>query len=142
MVYCSKCGCTEDKYFGINNNQLYCRRCIVFKDENVKNNVSKIIIQGHTDSQPYAGAKSYEESYFKNMDLSVRRASSVAEYIVFSSYNDKKSYEKDLLKIISIEGKGSSEPILVDGKEDYDKSRRVELKLTFKDKSILNAIKI
>lgn len=36
MVYCSKCGCTEDKYFGINNNQLYCRRCIVFKDENVK----------------------------------------------------------------------------------------------------------
>ena len=114
----------------------------IFKDENVKNNVSKIIIQGHTDSQPYAGAKSYEESYFKNMDLSVRRASSVAEYIVFSSYNDKKSYEKDLLKIISIEGKGSSEPILVDGKEDYDKSRRVELKLTFKDKSILNAIKI
>lgn len=113
----------------------------IMKDENIKKNISKIIIQGHTDSQPYAGARSDEEKYFKNMDLSVRRASSVAEYIVYSDYADKKVYEKDLFKILSIEGKGSSEPIIVNGKEDYDKSRRVELKIMFKDKNILDSIK-
>ena len=50
-------------------------------------------------------------------------------------------YEKDLFKLLSVEGKGPSEPVLVNGKEDYAKSRRVELKLVFKDKSILDAIK-
>lgn len=113
----------------------------IMKDEKIKNNISKIIIQGHTDSQPYAGANTDEEKYFKNMDLSIRRASSVAEYIVYSNYSDKKIYEKDLFKMLSVEGKGSSEPIIVNGKEDYDKSRRVELKITFKDKNIIDVIK-
>ena len=53
----------------------------------------------------------------------------------------KKAYEKDLFKLLSVEGKGPSEPVLTDGKEDYAKSRRVELKLVFKDKSILDSIK-
>lgn len=113
----------------------------IMQDPAVKNNISKIIIQGHTDSQTYAGAKSDEEKYFKNMDLSLRRAASVAEYVVYSDFNGKKTYEKDLFKLLSVEGKGPSEPVLTDGKEDYAKSRRVELKLVFKDKSILDTIK-
>ena len=113
----------------------------IMQDPTVKNNVAKIIIQGHTDSQTYAGAKSDEEKYFKNMDLSLRRAASVAEYVVYSDFKGKKTYEKDLFKLLSVEGKGPSEPVLTDGKEDYAKSRRVELKLVFKDKSILDTIK-
>lgn len=113
----------------------------IMKDKNIKNKISKIIIQGHTDSQPHAEAKSDEEKYYKNMDLSIRRAAAVAEYIVYANYKDKKDYDKELYKILTIEGKGSSEPILINGKEDYDKSRRVELKLTFKDKNILNTLK-
>lgn len=113
----------------------------ILNDKNIEKNISQIIIQGHTDSQPFAGAKSKEEAYYKNMDLSIRRASSVAEYIVYSNYKDKKAYERELFKMLTVEGKGSSEPIIVNGKEDYAKSRRVELKLTFKDKSILDAIK-
>ena len=113
----------------------------IMQDPTVKNNISKIIIQGHTDSQTYAGAKSDEEKYFKNMDLSLRRAASVAEYVVYSDFKGKKTYEKDLFKLLSVEGKGPSEPVLTDGKEDYAKSRRVELKLVFKDKSILDTIK-
>lgn len=113
----------------------------IMQDSSVKNNISKIIIQGHTDSQTYAGAKSDEEKYFKNMDLSLRRAASVAEYVVYSDFKGKKTYEKDLFKLLSVEGKGPSEPVLVTGKEDFAKSRRVELKLVFKDKSILDTIK-
>lgn len=113
----------------------------IMKDAKIRENISQIIIEGHTDSQAYIGAKSDEEKYFRNMDLSLKRASSVAQYIVFSDYADKQVYEKDLFKLLSVQGKGPSEPILVNGKEDFSKSRRVELKITFKDKSILDSIK-
>lgn len=113
----------------------------VMKDSEVRKNITRIIIEGHTDSQAFAGAKSDEEKYFKNMDLSLKRASAVAQYIVFSDFSGKQAYEKDLFKLLSVEGKGPSEPVIVNGKEDYAKSRRVELKLMFKDKSVLDAIK-
>ncbi len=113
----------------------------IMKDEKIRENISQIIIEGHTDSQAFANSKSEEDKYFKNMDLSLKRASSVAQYIVYSNYQGKNSYEKELFKLISVEGKGPSKPVIVNGKEDYAKSRRVELKLTFKDSSILDAIK-
>ena len=113
----------------------------IMKDEKIRENISQIIIEGHTDSQAFANSKSEEDKYFKNMDLSLKRASSVAQYIVYSNYKGKSSYEKELFKLISVEGKGPSKPVIVNGKEDYAKSRRVELKLTFKDSSILDAIK-
>ncbi len=113
----------------------------IMKDKSVRDNISRIIIEGHTDSQTFSGAKSPEEKYFKNMDLSLKRASSVAEYIVYSDFSGKKAYEKELFKLLSVEGKGPSEPVLVAGKEDFSKSRRVELKIMFKDKSVLDVIK-
>ena len=113
----------------------------IMKDPDVRKNISQIIIEGHTDSQAFAGAKSAEDKYFKNMDLSLKRASSVARYIVYANYSGKEKYENELFKLLSVEGKGPSEPVIVNGKEDYAKSRRVELKLMFKDKSILDSIK-
>lgn len=112
----------------------------IMKDPKVRENITQIVIEGHTDSQTFAGAKSDEEKYFKNMDLSLKRASAVAQYIVFSDYSGKQAYEKDLFKLLSVEGKGPSEPVIVNGKEDYAKSRRVELKLMFKDKSVIDSI--
>ena len=55
----------------------------ILKDKKIRENISQIIIEGHTDSHTFAGAKSEEEKYFRNMDLSLKRASSVAQYIVF-----------------------------------------------------------
>ena len=112
----------------------------IMKDEKIAENVSQIIIEGHTDSQSFAGAKTPEEKYYKNMDLSLKRASSVAQYIVYSNYAGKEKYEKELFKLLSVEGKGPSELVIVNGKEDFKKSRRVELKIMFKDKNILDAI--
>lgn len=112
----------------------------IMKDKKIKENITGIIIEGHTDSQTFAGAKSEEEKYYKNMDLSLKRASAVAQYIVFSNYAGKETYQKDLFKLLSVEGKGPSEPVLVNGREDYAKSRRVELKLMFKDRSIMDSL--
>lgn len=128
------------------NGKLYLSKFVpvyfntIMKDKKIRDNISQIIIEGHTDSHLFAGAKSYEDAYFKNMDLSLKRASSVAQYIVYSDFDGKKSYDKDLYKLLSVEGKSSSEPIFTNGKEDFSKSRRVELKIMFKDKSILDSI--
>ncbi len=113
----------------------------IMKTPDITDKISQIVIEGHTDSQTFAGAKTPEEQYYKNMDLSLKRASSVAQYIVYSDYSGKKDYEAELFKLLSVEGKGPSQPVLVNGKEDFAKSRRVELKIVFKDKSVLDAIK-
>ena len=113
----------------------------IMTDPKIAEKISHIIIEGHTDSQTFANAKTPQEQYFKNMDLSLKRASSVAEYIVYSQYKDKQKYEKELFKLLSVEGKGSSMPILDNGKENFNKSRRVELKISFKDKNLIDAIK-
>lgn len=113
----------------------------IMGDKKISDNISQIIIEGHTDSQTFAGAKTEEEKYYRNMELSLRRASSVAKYIVYSDFKGKKNYEKKLFQLLSVEGKGPSEPVIVNGKEDFSKSRRVELKIMFKDKSILDSIK-
>ena len=109
----------------------------VLKDPKVRKNIMQIVIEGHSDSQTFAGAKSEEEKYYKNMDLSLKRAASVAKYIIFSDYDGKQEYQNDLFKIISVEGKGPANPVIVNGVEDYAKSRRVELQVVFKENFML-----
>ena len=98
--------------------------------EAAQNNVDKIIIQGHTDSQAFDGEFSEDEQYMKNMELSLNRAYEVANYLTGTTYN--KDNGERLRKMIIVEGASFSDPILTDGKEDYAKSRRVELKLVMK----------
>ena len=102
----------------------------IFSNEYLDKKVDKIIIQGHTDSQTFAGKFTDDEQYMKNMELSLNRAYNVANYMTNTPYN--KENGNKLRKMIIVEGASFSEPIIVDGKEDYAKSRRVELKLVFK----------
>ena len=103
----------------------------IYSKEVLRDNIADIVIQGHTDSQSFAGLKTKDEQYAKNMELSLLRANSVAQYALLKTNYDKKNSEK-LRKMLVVEGKSFSDPIIVDGKEDYDKSRRVELKLRVK----------
>lgn len=105
----------------------------IFSNEFLKENVEKIVIQGHTDSQTFVGKFSSDEQYMKNMDLSLKRAYEVANYMSNTPYN-KENGDK-LRKMIIVEGASFSNPIMVNGKEDFAKSRRVELKLIMKNKS-------
>ncbi len=110
----------------------------IFSNPELAENIENIIIQGHTDSQSFKDAKTPNDQFTKNMQLSLQRAGSVQDYMFKTNYN-KKNDEK-LRKIVTVEGKSFSEPVLdKNGKEDYAKSRRVELKIRVKGKNISKA---
>ncbi len=107
----------------------------IFANPILYENVENIIVQGHTDSQMFVNAKTPEEQFSKNMQLSLQRAAAVQEYMFRTKYDKKNA--PALNKIIVVEGKSFTEPVLdANGKEDYAKSRRVELKLRVKGKSL------
>lgn len=106
----------------------------IFGSPKMSGKITNVVVQGHTDSQTYAGVSSKEEQFSKNMELSLKRANSVAEYMFKTGYN--KSYTDNLTKKLVVEGKSYTEPVITDGKEDYNKSRRVELKLIVKESDI------
>ena len=92
----------------------------IFSNEYLNKNIEKIIIQGHTDSQTFKGAYSDDEQYMKNMELSLKRAFEVANYMTNTPYN--KENGNRLRKMIIVEGASFSSPVMVNGKEDYAKA--------------------
>ncbi len=111
----------------------------IFSTPDLENNIANIIVQGHTDSQQYKNLTSENDQFCRNMFLSTQRANSVVEYMFKTKFN--RAYDAKLRKIVVVEGKSYSEPVLnPDGSEDYAKSRRVELKLKVKDTGILSAL--
>jgi outer membrane protein OmpA-like peptidoglycan-associated protein len=73
----------------------------------------KIVVTGHTDN---VGSESY------NMRLSLQRAQSVADYLIYCEKVDPRLFE--------IVGKGESEPIADNATEEgRAKNRRVEIEL-------------
>ncbi len=111
----------------------------IFADKELAEQIQYIYIQGHTDSQMFAGINSKDEQFLKNMDLSLKRANAVAEYIFKTNYDKK--YSEQFRKIVVVEGKSYNEPVLNEkGVEDFDKSRRVELKLKVKDWNVSTAL--
>jgi len=110
----------------------------IFSNKLLDENIQKIIIQGHTDSQTFKGKYSEDEQYMKNMGLSMARAYEVANFMINTPYN--KTHGNKLRKMIVVEGASFSDPVIVNGKEDYAKSRRVELKLVLKDTSLKDSL--
>lgn len=108
----------------------------IFSNQELLNNITNIVVQGHADSQQYVNVGTENEQFSKNMTLSLQRANSVAEYIFKTNFNS--NYDEQLRKMLVVEGRSYSNPVLVDGVEDYDKSRRVELKLKVKTFDILS----
>lgn len=103
----------------------------IFSNKKLSDKIVNVVVEGHTDSQTFAGISSKEEQFAKNMDLSLKRANAVEDYIFLTGYN--RNFTDNLVKTLTVTGKSYSEPVLVNGKEDYSKSRRVELKLIVKD---------
>lgn len=110
----------------------------IFSKKELIDEIENIIIQGHTDSQSFSGIKNPDAQYMKNMELSLQRANSVASYM-FNTKIDKQ-YTQKLKKILVVEGKSYSEPVLINGKEDYNKSRRVEMRLKVKKLDITDIL--
>ncbi len=107
----------------------------IFSNPVIADNIEGIIIQGHTDYQMFKDAKTPNEQFSKNMFLSLQRAYAVQDYIYKTNY--EKQYDPKLRKILVVEGKSFSEPVLTEsGQEDLTRSRRVELKLRVKGKNL------
>lgn len=111
----------------------------IFSKDELVEGIQNIVVQGHTDSQSFSGLKTKDEQFAKNMELSLKRANSVAEYMFKTNYN--KEYSPKLREKIIVEGKSFNEPVMKeDGTEDFAKSRRVELKLKVKRWDIMQAL--
>ncbi len=110
----------------------------IFTKPELDQNIANIIVQGHTDSQSFAGLSTKDEQFTRNMELSLKRANAVAEYMFKTNFD--KTHSADLRKKLVVEGKSFNEPIIENGKENYDKSRRVELKLKVNTWDIKNML--
>ena len=102
----------------------------VLLSDTYKQYIAEIIIEGHTDTMG---------DYMYNLSLSQRRAYSVAEYCL-SGKNPLFSGQllADLRKIMTANGKSFSAPVFdQDGKENAEKSRRVELKFRLQDEEMI-----
>ena len=107
----------------------------IFSSKKLVDNIDSIIIVGHTDSQAFAGLTKINDQFVYNMDLSTKRANSVAAYMLEGKY--KPEYNEGFRHMITVEGRSFNDLILDDqGKEDMAKSRRVEIKLKVADWSI------
>jgi chemotaxis protein MotB len=107
----------------------------IFSSKKLVDNIDSIIIVGHTDSQAFAGLTNINDQFVYNMDLSTKRANSVAAYMLEGKY--KPEYNEGFRHMITVEGRSFNDLILDDqGKEDMAKSRRVEIKLKVADWSI------
>jgi outer membrane protein OmpA-like peptidoglycan-associated protein len=97
-----------------------------------KDAIEEVRIEGHTSSE-WEGARSAEEAYFRNMDLSQARTRSVLEYCL--QLADVAPLKDWARANITANGLSSSKLIVfVDGREDKARSRRVEFRIRTKTK--------
>lgn len=93
------------------------RYIAVLSREKYKDRIVEIRIEGHTDSKG---------EYFYNMALSQNRTRSVLQYCFNLMTKEQSAWLKGL---ITANGLSSSQPILVNGTEDFELSRRVEFRV-------------
>lgn len=104
---------------------------ILILDNNIKSDISQVIIEGHTDDVG---------SYIFNMELSQKRSFEVLKYIYteMGDFEGKEEFEQ------YVTANGRSKVNLIydeNGKVDRDKSRRVEIKFKLKEEETLEKIR-
>ncbi len=96
-------------------------------DPGIRPHLDKIIIEGHTDSVG---------SYIYNLNLSQKRALAVMEYLVTLDFTQK----HNIRPLMTASGRAYIDLIKVNGVEDKDASRRIEIKFRLKNEDAINEI--
>jgi len=96
-------------------------------NQNIKPHLDKIIIEGHTDSVG---------TYIYNLNLSQKRALAVMEYLLTLDFTKKHNIQP--LMIAS--GRAYQDAIMVNGVEDKEASRRIEIKFRLKNEDAMQEI--
>ena len=99
----------------------------LLSNPNIKPHIDKIIIEGHTDSVG---------SYMSNLKLSQNRALAVMDYIL--TLDVVKKYK--IKSLITASGRSYMDLIKVNGKEDREASRRIEIKFKLKNNEAMQEI--
>lgn len=104
-----------------------------------RNDISSVVVEGHTDS---SGSDTH------NLLLSQKRSMAVVskcidilelEEDVLNKYNNNNKKRDYFLRVLSASGRGKQDPIIFNGKEDHQQSRRVVFKLrirSFEEKKL------
>lgn len=100
---------------------------VLLGDKEFRENIDRIIIEGHTDS---------DGTYMHNLDLSQKRALSVMAFIY--SWDEKRNAL--LQKYLSASGRSYSDRIFKDSIEDKEASRRIEIKFNISNKKSIEEI--
>lgn len=107
----------------------------IFDNEDIKKYIERIIIEGHTNS---------DGTYLANLELSQQRALEVMKFLYESDILDKEL----LTKYVSASGRSyadriyvkDSEKMYVNGMEDKNASRRIEIKFMIKNEAAIKEI--
>jgi len=93
----------------------------------IRPHLDKIVIEGHTDS---------DGGYLYNLELSQRRALEVMNFLLSLPI----SKEYNLKKYLVASGRAYMDPIMKNGKEDKNASRRIEIKFRLKNRDAMYEI--
>ena len=124
------------KFQAILNNFLP-RYIAVISQEDYKNSIEEIRIEGHTDPF-WAGAATRQQEYLNNMALSQSRTRAVLSYAI-----NMPALQNNLEWIIgriTANGLSSSQPIIAGGAVDAKLSRRVDFRIRTKADEKMNQL--
>jgi len=93
----------------------------------IKPHLDRIVIEGHTDS---------DGGYLYNLELSQKRALAVMNYLLTLPVSKKYNLKRYLVA----SGRAYLDPIMKNGNEDKDASRRIEIKFRLKNQDAMNEI--
>jgi len=93
----------------------------------IKPHLDKIIIEGHTDS---------DGGYLYNLDLSQKRAFAVMNFLLTLDF----AREYNIKPLMIASGRAYLDAVKVDGVEDKDASRRIEIKFRLKNEDAMHEI--
>jgi len=96
-------------------------------DPRISPHLDKIIIEGHTDS---------DGGYLYNLDLSQKRAFAVMNYLLTLDIAQK----YNLKPLLVASGRAYLDAVKVDGVEDKEASRRIEIKFRLKNEDAMHEI--
>lgn len=106
----------------------------VLLQDQFKDYIAEIIIEGHTDTKG---------TYGGNLELSSKRANAVADFCLDEKNGLSKEEIEKLRSILTVNGRSFSNPVYSDatsGEIDMEASRRVEIKFRLKEDEMINRI--
>ena len=112
-------------------------RYVKLINEKYKDELKEIRIEGHTSSAWKEGSSELE-SYFENMALSQERTRNVLNYVM--KLDVVKTYRSWLIDHITANGMSYSKRVMEDGKENEDKSKRVEFKILTNSEEVIEEL--